>query len=157
VVFPKDNEARVEDLDALAKRVGLTEALVNPGRKLELSRATSLRSAAVEAAKRHMSQKRSDRAARLTPVLKEGQQKLKEWSKRKLAEIDAREAAATSDGKKLRSDVAQRLGERRREVEHQLAQRRAWLTETMSTLDRPYLRIAAVLLGEGAAGKGTKR
>lgn len=157
VIFSKDGQGRVEALERVVQRTGLMETLVNPGRSIELSRPTSLRTTAVELAKRHMSEQRNDRAARLTPVLKEGHRKLKDWAKRKISELDAREAAATTEGKKLRSDLAQRLSEQRREVEHQLAQRRNWLTDIMSTLDRPYLRIAAVLLAEAENGKRGKR
>lgn len=156
VIFTKDGAPRVEELSALAKRVGLCEALVNPGPVLDVSRPVALRGAAVEAAKHYMTKKRDERAQQLTPVLKEGQQRLKAWSKRKLAELDAREAAATSAGQKLRSDIAQRLTERRREVEHQLEQRRIWLTDTMSTVNRPYLRIAAVLVAEAERPKKGK-
>jgi hypothetical protein len=156
VVFTADGTHRIEDLASLVKRVGLSETLVNPGRPLDVSRPTALRGAAVEVGTQYMASKRSERAARLLPHLREGQHKLNEWSKRKLAELDAREAAATSDGKKLRSDIAQRLAERRREVEHQREQRRKWLADTMSTIDKPYLRIAAVLLCDAERAKRAK-
>ncbi len=157
VRFPQGAGARVEPLGEAVKTVGLGEALVNPGGKPDVSHALSLRSKAVELAKQHMAGKRSARSARLTPQLKEGQRKLTEWANQKLAEVQAKEDAATSDGKKLRADVAQRLTERRREVELQREQRKAWLTHTMSTLATPYLRIAAVLLGEPDAPKRGKR
>jgi hypothetical protein len=157
VRFPKTGSPTVEDLAALVKQVGLAEALVNPGGAPDVSRATSLRASAVDAAKKHMAERRGERATRLLPLLKDGHRKLNDWANRKLTELKQREDATTSDGKKLRSDVAQRLAERRREVEKQKEQRNAWLKETMSTLATPYLRIAAVLLGEVEAPKKGKR
>jgi len=157
VRLPKEGDANVEALAELVKRTGLAEMLVNPGGAPDVTRAMSLRSKAVELAKQHMAEKRNERAARLTPQLKDGHRKLTDWANRKLAELQAREESATSDGKKLRSDLAQRLGERRREVEQQREQRKTWLTHTMSTLATPYLRIAAVLLGEVETAKKGKR
>lgn len=154
VIFADGKDPRVEQLESLIARTGLAEALVNPGRPLDVSGPTALRAAAVEVARSHMRARRDERSARLTPILKESHQKLKEWAKRKRAELDAREAAATSDGKKLRADVAQRLAERRREIDAQEEQRRRWLKDTMSTIDRPYLRIAAVLLADAPERKG---
>jgi hypothetical protein len=153
VIFTALGAERVEDLATLVARVGLSKELVNPGRDPDRTRPGELRAEAVAAARSHLSKRRDERAKRLLPALKAGQQKLKQWAQRKLSEIERREAEATRDGKKLRSDVAERLTERRREVEQQLAQQKLWLTDTMSTLDRPYLRIAAVLLGDTKKGK----
>jgi hypothetical protein len=154
VIFGKDGEARTEELGELVKRTGLASALVNPGGKpIDAAGPTALRSKAVELARKHMSAKRTERGERLTPVLKDGRQRVKAWARRKEAELDAREAAATAGGQKVRSDVAQRIAERRREVEHQLEQRDRWLRETMSTIEKPYLRIAAVLVAESGRGK----
>lgn len=157
VRFPPSGDPRVEPLTETVKTVGLAESLVNPGGKPDVTHAMSLRPKAVELAKQHMTAKRNARGARLTPQLKEGHRKLTDWASRKLAELKAREDAATSDGKKLRADIAQRLAERRREVEQQCEQRKTWLTHTMSTLATPYLRVAAVLLGQTAAPKQGKR
>lgn len=157
VRFPPSGDARVEPLAEAAKTFGLGDALVNPGAKPDVASAMSLRPKAVELAKQYMGAKRTARAARLTPQLKDGHQKLTDWANRKLAELKAREDAATADGKKLRADIAQRLAERRREVEQQREQRKNWLKDTMSTLATPYLRIAAVLLGGGETQKRGKR
>lgn len=148
VRFPKDGQPAVEELGDLIQRTGLARTLVNSGGAPDVARLMSLRSKAVELAKEHMAEKRSQRARSLMPQLKEGHRKLKEWADRKSAELAAREVAATSDGKKLRSDLAQRLSERRREIEKQREDRTLWLTNTMSTLATPYLRIATVLLAE---------
>lgn len=157
VRFPQAGPPVVEELAELVKRAGLSETLVNPGAAPDTSSAIALRLDAVALAKQHMGRKRDERAARLTPVLKDGHRKLTDWANHKLAELKAREDAATADGKKLRADLAQRLAERRREVEQQREQRKLWLTHTMSTIITPYLRIAAVLLGESAGPKKGKR
>jgi len=157
VRFPQGSDPHVEPLTEAVKTIGLGEALVNPGGKPDVAHATSLRPKAVELAKQHMAKKRAARAALLMPQLKEGHRKLTDWANRKLGELKAREDAATGDGKKLRADIAQRLAERRREVEQQQQQRKTWLTDTMSTLATPYLRVAAVLLGQAEAPKRGKR
>lgn len=157
VVIAAGGAQRVEPLAALVKSVGLTAPLVNSGSALDSSRVTSLRLSAVAAAKEHMAARRAERRERLLPLLAEGHRRLKEWEKRKKTELDAREAAAASDGKKPRADLLQRLGERRREVEQQVEQRGTWLRDTMSTLAEPYLRIAAVLVGDAERPKKNKR
>ena len=157
VRFPPSGDPRVEPLTETVEMAGLAESLVNPGGAPDVTHATALRTKAVELAKQHMTAKRNARSARLTPQLKEGHRKLTDWANRRLAELKAREEAATADGKKLRADLAQRLAERRREVEQQREQRKTWLTHTMSTLSTPYLRVAAVLLGQAGAPKRGKR
>ncbi len=42
-----------------------------------------------------------------------------------------------------------------RKIDQQLEQRKDWLEKTMSTVEHPYLRIAAVLVGP-AATKGKR-
>lgn len=150
VIFSGNDTTRIEELETLAPRVGLAEALVNPGTSPDLARPSALRTTAVELARKHMSRLRSERGDRLRPELKAGQQKVEAWAKRKLAELEAQKTTATLGGKALRSDLQKRLDDRRHEIERQREQRRHWLTDTMSTLDQPYLRIAAVLLDERA-------
>ncbi|MEN9578920.1 MAG: hypothetical protein RJA70_1929 [Pseudomonadota bacterium] len=157
VRFLQDGSPTVEALAELVERTGLAEMQVNPGGAPDVTRAMALRAQAVELAKQHMADKRAERAKSLMPQLKDRHRKLTDWANRKLAELQAREESATSDGKKLRADLAQRLAERRREVEQQRAQQNKWLKETMSTIETPYLRIAAVLLGESATAKKGKR
>lgn len=149
--FDNSDQPHLEPLSELVPRVGLSEGLNNPNQPMDLSRAAALRPTAVAAAKQHMETQRNARRERLYPLLKDGQQRLNEWAKRKLQEIEARKAAATSDGKALRADVAQRLEARQSEIERQREQRKTWLTHTMSTVQTPYLRIAAVLLHHEAA------
>ncbi|HET9955424.1 MAG TPA: DEAD/DEAH box helicase, partial [Polyangiaceae bacterium] len=76
VIFGLEDGSRVEPLTRLIERVQLTEALVNPGRTLDVTRPTALRGAAVAAAREHMTHLREARRERLTPVLKAGQQRL---------------------------------------------------------------------------------
>lgn len=156
VRFAANDTLQVEALKDLAARVGLSDALVNAGQPTDFDRPRALRIAAVEAAKAYMTARRDERGARLTPILKEGQQRLKGWVQRKQQEIEARRTAATSSGKALRADIAQRLDERSREIERQDKQRRTWLTDTMSTIATPYLRIAAVLVHQAAQSVGKK-
>lgn len=146
VRFDARGRASTEPLSEFAARAALDRPLVNPGRPLDVSVLEARRGAAVEQARAYMAQIREERRARLMPRLTEGQRKLRDWARRKLAELDAREQAATAGGAKLRSDVAQRLAERRRDIERQMAARATWLKKTMSTIETPYLRLAAVFV-----------
>lgn len=142
----RSGELHESPLRELVSRLGLNAPLVNPGKSLDTAALEALRPQVVTYAEQYMARARDERRQRLMPVLKEGQKRVKAWAKRKLAEIDARVAKASSSSGKLRKDLQQRYEAQRAEVEQQLQARDRWLKETLSTVETPYLRIAAVLV-----------
>jgi hypothetical protein len=64
---------------------------------------------------------------------------------------------ARESGRTLRRDELERLERQEHEIARRMEDRRRWVEERLSTVDAPYLRIAAVLVGAGfAANKGGK-
>lgn len=108
--------------------------------------------AAIEAAREHLRARRQARGDELRPRLQESFRRFHSWAQRARTRAQARtESAKLADGS-LRRDVAQRLEQSLRSIDARLKTRQQWVTEVMTTEDRPYLRLAAVLVGGGASG-----
>jgi len=137
--------ATVVPFAELAAETGLCTGLVNDGKANNPERLTPLRSRAVALATEHMRALRHERAERLKPELREQQERIKSWHARSVARLDEQEARAAVEGRTVRADVKKRLDLRRNELAELMRARQEWLTNTLTTSDQPYLRLAVVL------------
>jgi hypothetical protein len=149
VRFAGDAPAEVLSFEKLEARASLRAEVANDGRTLDAKRAEALRGVAVEAAKAHMSALRMERRDRLMPQLKEEQRRQSQWKKQRLAQVEAKRQKAVAEGRKLRRDEETRLERLVEETERRIKDRDRWVKERLTTVDAPYLRIAAVLVGQG--------
>jgi hypothetical protein len=120
---------------------GFTDGLPNPNRKS--GHETAIEDAlpkVVKAARDHIAGLRKERAGTQRRRLQEDGRKLKRWRDEALERIETSRASAVGA-------LAARLDRERRDVEALYAQRQAWLTETFTTVDAPYLRVVAVFTG----------
>jgi hypothetical protein len=73
--------------------------------------------------------------------------RLNDWKRKSLEQLDARQAKWTKGGRKLRADQERRLVAEREEIEARVDARIRWIKDGMATVEQPYLRIAAALVG----------
>lgn len=144
VRFAKD-AAAVVPFPELAAATGLDQALVNDGRAIDFEPFAPLRGRAVALAAEHMRALRQVRAERLRPELEAAHARIKSWHALSLSRLDEQEQRATQAGRTLRADVKKRLEQRRHELTELMRSRQTWLTDSMTTSDQPYLRLAVVL------------
>lgn len=142
-----DGTIEIVPLADFAARVGLEDTLHNDGAKLPTAALEPLRARLVDAAERHLRALRAARGDELRPELKRTQKRLNAWAKSRLAALQAREAELTVNGRALRKDQRARLDRERAEVEHALEAGKHLVTERLSTVDAPYLRLAAFFVG----------
>ncbi len=128
-------------LAEVLEMTGFTVRLPNPKDKPDQEKmASEALPKIVQAASDHMAGLRKERAATQRKRLQEDTRKLKRWRDEALERIETSRAVAVGA-------LAARLDRERRDVEALYAQRQAWLTETFTTVDTPYLRVVAVFTG----------
>lgn len=143
---PSGTSAPIVPFSRLMADFGLTEPLINPATVVALAELSALREQAVAQAAAHMKLVRQARSEQLKPQLQDSTRKLKTWEKRKLEELQAKVAKNTTASGTVRKDLAQRYEAQRQAIADQMEARRRWLSETLSTSETPYLRLAAVFV-----------
>jgi Helicase conserved C-terminal domain/SNF2-related domain len=142
-----DDALTVEPLADFLRRVDLKKALANDGRKMELKPLEALRARVVKAAEEHMATMRSRRAKELKPTLVAEKKRVDGWVHAREAHVAKLRAAREADGRKLRKDEEERLSRLVAEARERAAQRFRYVSDKLSTVDTPYVRIAMVLAG----------
>lgn len=147
VVFGERDATGIESFDELIEVSGLRKGVPNRNGKSDHQALEARLPGAVKAAEEHMKRVRKARGDQLLGPLKDDLRRLKDWHARALETIDAKREAAQARGRKLTQAEEKRLAEESTRIEHLRAARDRWLSESMSTVERPYIRLVAVLAG----------
>ena len=139
----------IRPLRQLIADTGLDRPQANPGRALATSARDHLRAmlpAAIEHARRHMESVRQQRAADLSPRLRENLSRLGAWHKRRLEQITGERIEHERQGRTLPAPTRRRLEQEERYANEIKKERDTWLNEGVKTNPTAYLRVAAVLV-----------
>lgn len=140
----------VMPLEEFASLVGLRKGFANPGDPGVSVRA-GLRAAlpeAVQQARKHMLGLRRERADVLRPVLQDNERRVQEWFRRIEERVAKRRETYRTAGGAVRSDQQKRLEAELVEAQKRLDDRLRWVQQGLTTVDEPYLKVAAVFVGE---------
>jgi ERCC4-related helicase len=135
--------------DTLKQLIFSQGELYNPGKSdvnMELIHKQKL--SALETAKKHLQQLRSERKDKLYPHLREDQKKLKDWRDKKLKLLEEQERQKRLPNGMLPKHIASRIEYERKRVNDLYKQRVDWINQIMTTDSDPFLRIAAVFVGK---------
>lgn len=149
VVFTDDDASRIVPFEDLIEAAALSATMPNAAVEIATDALAARRETAVQAARDHTLRLRAERADLHRKPLKEQQRRVNRWKSKALAQVDARQARWTQKGRKLRADQERRLEAEREEIEARVASRQRWIQQGLATVDQPYLRIAAALVGVG--------
>lgn len=139
----------IRPLASLIADTGLDRPQANPGRPLgdpARDHLRSLLSIAVERACGHMESVRKDRAAALSPGLRQNLARLGKWHQRRHEQIAAERDGYERQGKAIPAPTRKRLEQEAGYVDEIKKERHQWLTEGVATNPNPYIRVAAVLV-----------
>lgn len=131
----------VLDLETVLTQTGFKAGL--PNRHGDAKRAQDLARSlpsAIDAARRHMEERRLQRGQNLGKQLRDDERKLRRWYEAAMKRLDAQLQEA-------RGAQAARLQNEKNLVQGLFEQRRTWLSETFTTVPTPYLRLVAVFSG----------
>jgi ERCC4-related helicase len=136
-------------LDELLQRTGLGQGLSNSGQpsKHVVSLQERLPSV-VKAAVSHMKHLSVKRTQGVQKRLDEDNRRFALWQKISLAKVKKQEDERRMASGKVPRDIAERCDRQRRHVEKLSQQRQEWLEHTLEVVDTPFLRLAAVFVGE---------
>ena len=136
-------------LAALIARLGLALSLQNSGGGLSdhLERDLfTLLPRAVEHARQHMGNLRNTRAAEVGAPLRDGLRRVKQWYEANARQFERRQLELAGVGGGQRTQRERRLEREREEVTKRYRERVKWIEESMLTVPRPFLRVAAVFI-----------
>ena len=148
IVFQGQKPGEILSFEELRDCTGLGSAPSNPTGSLSEDQRLhleALRGPAAEAAGRHMDKLRQQRAGDLSTNLKDNMRALKSWSDARIAVLEQSTLTKTAEGSATVN--ARRVKEANREIEQTeqlLKERKEWVTNGLTTIPAPYLRLAAV-------------
>ena len=146
------DDARIIPLAEVLERTGFAAGIENRGCDGVVVDAMSRHvTGAVEVGRRHMLDRRAQRGTELGGPLREELRRLEGWRRRALEQIDAREAAYCEKGQ-LGPRTREGLERERHDIEKRWAETERWVTMTLQTEERPYVRLGAVFVGPGGPG-----
>src|SRR5262249_14410203 len=103
----------------------------------------------VEAATHYMQGLGVERLERLRQKVEEDRERFQAWHQRSLEQIsDLRPHYLAVYGGTIPRNLQERLQGRRRNIDDRKQQRERWLTDTFTVVGTPYLKLAAVFVGE---------
>ncbi len=117
----------------------------NANRPIDLIAFKELLPAVVAKARERMSQCRAEYVERITPQLSEHTARLNELRNKRFDQLELRFASEVQ----LSPRQLNKKERERREIEKIFNEWQTWVVDTMKTEDNPYIRIVAVLKGEG--------
>lgn len=131
----------VMDLETVLSQTGFKAGLPNQhGDTKRVQEIARLLPGAVEAARRHMEERRLQRGQNLGKQLRDDERKLRRWYDTATQRLDGQLQEA-------RGAQAARLQQEKNQVQALFEQRRSWLSETFTTVPVPYLRLVAAFSG----------
>jgi superfamily II DNA or RNA helicase len=151
VVTESGTPGRILPIGEVINTTGLQEQLSNPGQALNAAQLDDLRGlliGVIDVADVHMKERRTHRMGEIGEDLRDGLQKLTLWRERRLGQVDGLQLSLTEEGRTIRADQHRRMDDERHEIELIFKDRREWIEQSMRTVPEPYLRVAAVLIGQ---------
>jgi ERCC4-related helicase len=143
-------EIMIGTFEQLLVDTGFDRGLANPGQTSPLLE--SCRSSLVEvvrAATEYMLELGAERSERLRQRVVEDRQRFEAWLERSTQQIDKdRTSYLAAYGGRIPRDKQERLQRRRNEVVRRKQKREQWLSDTFEVVGTPYLRLAALFVGE---------
>jgi ERCC4-related helicase len=136
--------------EELLAETGFEQGVANTGQTSRLAGAVRARlTDAVQAATKHILRLGAERSERLRQRVEDDRQRFEGWLKRSLQQIikDRTHYLAAYKGV-IPRNLQERLQGRKRSVEDRKQQRERWLTDTFMVVGTPYLKLAAVFVGE---------
>jgi hypothetical protein len=134
----------------LLAETGFDRRIANPGQTpslVELSRSSLAE--AVRAATRHMQELGAERSERLRQRVVEDRQRFEAWLERSTQQIEKdRTSYQAAYGGRVPRDKQERLQRRRDNLVRRRQKREQWLIDTFEVVGTPYLKLAAVFVGE---------
>lgn len=146
VRFLRGVPAGTIELDEFLRRTEFgSRAWPNPGHEPNLIPLRSLLPEAIADARRWMSQRRAEYQQTIQPRLAAELEKLQRLHDRQhqQLELDFRD-----DGAAFRETRLRKKGEKARYIDRIFHEWEAWVRDSMTTVDQPYLRVAAVFRGD---------
>ena len=137
-------------LEQLLAETGFEQGLANTGQESKLAGVVKDKlTEAVRAATRHMRELGAERSERLRQRVVEDRQRFEAWLERSSRQIEEdRNSYLAAYGGRVPRDKQERLQRRRNEVVRRKQQREQWLSDTFEVVGTPYLKLAAVFVGE---------
>jgi len=129
---------------------GFEQGLANTGQESKLTEAVRGKLAeAVRAATKHMQTLGAERSERLRQRVEEDRGRFEAWLARsgQRIEKDRLHYLAVYSGS-IPRNLQERLQSRKQNLENRWQQRERWLTDTFTVIGTPYLKLAAVFVGE---------
>jgi ERCC4-related helicase len=137
-------------LEPLLAETGFEQGLANTGLDSELTELVQRKlDEAVRAATEHMQALGADRSKGLRLRVEEDRKRFEAWldGSRQQIEKDRTHYLAVYGGR-IPRNLQERLQSRKRSIEERRQQRERWLTDTFTVVGTPYLKLAAVFVGE---------
>lgn len=143
IVFSDSRFDRVEDLESLFRRTGLgSKPIPNTGVAIDTEALKKLLPAAVDHARKWMTEQRNTLENRINEKLNDELKELERLKERKLAHLQKRYSGSA----KLPGLVATLQEKEAREIEKLFDSYFDWVQETMTTEEHAYIRVVAVLV-----------
>src|SRR5271166_4546364 len=145
-----DKTMTVTPLNQLLTETGFDKGIANPGQESGLSEAVRSKLAeAVRVATKHMQALGAERSDRLRLRVEEDRERFEAWLGRSRQQIDKdRTHYLAAYGGSIPRNLQERLHNRKRILDERRHQRDRWLTDTFTVVGTPYLKLAAVFVGE---------
>lgn len=136
-------------LEELLRITGFAKGIDNvSGAHIDLHRLESRRAEVVRVAEDHMRRRRKERIHENSPRLKEDERRFDRWREIALEQVKQKEnRARDAKSGEIRRDLKERYANERKEIEMRFRARKDWVEKGLDIVDRPYLRLAAVFIG----------
>jgi ERCC4-related helicase len=140
----------VTTLDKLLEETGFAPGIANPGQASSLAAKVKARlGEAVEEARRWIKLHGESRTLRLHDRVEEDRRRFEAWYQRSLDRIGKLRAHYQESYKgRIPRNLEESLQRRKKNIEDRKLKRDRWLTETFEVVGTPYLKLAAVFVGE---------
>jgi hypothetical protein len=134
----------------LLAETGFEQGLANTGQESKLTGVVKDKlTEAVTAARQYMRVHGEARLIRLEERVEEDRERFQAWHQRSLEQISKlRTHYQAVYGGTIPRNLQERLQGRRRNIDDRKQQRERWLTDTFTVIGTPYLKLAAVFVGE---------
>jgi len=144
------NKFRVATLEKLLTETGFVTGIVNMGQASKLANVVRSNLAeAVKAARDYIQLHGDVRLVRLKERVDEDRQRFESWHQRSLEQIaKLRTNYEVSYKGRIPRHLDESLQRRKRGIEDRRQQRERWLSDTFTVIGTPYLKLAAVFVGE---------
>ncbi|MYL37368.1 helicase-related protein [Halobacillus litoralis] len=139
---------KVYTFNELEEKLDTSSELYNPGEfEYDISLLHDEKINAINTAKEFLNDLRDQRKNSLMQDITDDLRKLKKWREKKMNIIENEEKERSARGA-IPKRISAKLEHEKKTVEELYKSRREWINNTMATDERPFLRIAAVLVGK---------